>query len=137
MSNHTMGSNPILSVLLSNFKIIMDMKYKIVKSFDNQEQDFGFIKVKQLLNQSDIENLSVSIVKVSGTNKKVVNNRGDAVYYILEGNGMFNIEGEDFVVGSGDLVYIQKGTPYFDKGELTMISFNNPRYDQDSIEYLS
>jgi len=113
------------------------MKYKIIKSSEVDEQDFGYIKVKQLLNQEDIDNVSLAVIKIDGTNKKVVNRRGDALYYVLQGNGEFNIDGEKVPVTTGDLVFIPKGTPYFDKGKLTMLSFNNPRFNKESIDYLT
>jgi mannose-6-phosphate isomerase-like protein (cupin superfamily) len=113
------------------------MKYKVIKSSEKTEQDFGYIKVKQLLNQENIENVSVAIIKIDGTNKKVINKRGDALYYVLDGKGEFEIDGDKVSVMTGDLVYIPKRTPYFDKGKLTMISFNNPRFNKDFIEYLT
>ena len=61
------------------------MNYIIKKSQDITTQDFGYIKVKQLLNQEDIDNLSVAIVEINGKNKKIINKRGDAIYYVLKG----------------------------------------------------
>jgi len=113
------------------------MKFKLIKATETQEQDFGYIKVKQLLNQKDIDNVSVALIKIDGTNKKVINKRGDALYYVLEGKGEFEIGDEKVSVSKGDLIFIPKNTPYFDKGKLTMISFNNPRFDKDFIEYLT
>ena len=54
------------------------------------------------------------VIWKKGTNKKVINKRSDALYYILEGKGEFNIDGENITVSVGDLVFIPKGTPYFD-----------------------
>jgi len=113
------------------------MKYKVIKSSKIAEQDFGHIKVKQLLNQDGIDNISVAIVKIDGINKKVVNKRSDALYYVLKGNGSFNINGETVSVSVGDLVFIPKGTAYFDKGNLTLLSFNNPRFDKKFVDYLN
>ena len=112
------------------------MKYKVIKSSEVEEKDFGHIKVKQLLNQEDIGNVSVAIVKIDGTNNKVINKRSDALYYVLEGSGSFNIDGDEIPVSVGDLVFIAKGTAYFDKGKLILLSFNNPRFDKDFIDYL-
>lgn len=112
------------------------MKYKVIRAKEIKEQDFGYIKVKQLLNQKDVDNVSAALIKINGTNKKVVNKRGDALYYIIEGKGSFNIDGEEILVETGDLVYIPKGIPYFDKGNLVMLSFNNPRFDKNFIDYL-
>jgi len=113
------------------------MKYKVIKSSEIEEQDFGHIKVKQLLNQNNIDNVSVAIVKVNGTNKKVINKRSDALYYVLKGKGEFNIDGEKIAINTGDLVFIPKGTPYFDKGKLTLLSINCPRFNKNFVEYLT
>ena len=113
------------------------MKYKLIKSSEVKEQDFGYIKVKQLLNQKDIDNVSVALVEIDGNNKKIINKRGDALYFILDGEGQFEIDGEMVKVAKGDLIFIPQGTPYYDKGKLKMISFNNPRFDKNFIKYLT
>ncbi len=112
------------------------MKYKVIKSSEVEEKDFGYIRVKQLLNQKDVDNISVSIVKIDGKNKKVINTTSEAIYYVLDGKGIFNIGGDEVEVETGDLVFIPKGTPYFDKGKLTMLSINSPRFNRDAIKYL-
>lgn len=112
------------------------MKYLIKKDNEIPAQDYGYIKVKQLLNQKDIENLSVAVVEINGKNKKIVNKKGDAIYYVLKGSGFFEIDGHKNLVEQGDLIFIPKGSEYFDSGNLTMISINNPRYDSKFIEYL-
>jgi len=112
------------------------MKYRVIKNSQVEEIDRGFIKVRQLLNQDDINNVSVAIIKINGTNKRIINTKSDAVYYVIEGNGFFDINDEEVKVETGDLIFIPKGTTYFDKGSLTMLSINNPRYDQSAIEYL-
>lgn len=112
------------------------MKYKVIKSSEIEEKDFGYIKVKQLLNQEDIDNISVSIVKIDGKNKKIINESSDAVYYVLEGSGAFNIDGDEVSVEIEDLVFIPKGTLYFDTGKMIMLSINSPRFNRDTIKYL-
>ncbi len=113
------------------------MKYLIRNEKEISVQDYGYIKVKQLLNQEDIDNLSVAIVEINGTNKKIINKRGDAIYYVLKGSGLFEINGSKEIVRVGDLIFIPKGSEYFDSGNLIMLSINNPRYDSKFIEYLS
>ena len=113
------------------------MKYLIVKPQDKKNtKDLGYIKVQQLLNQEDVENLSAAIIEIDGTNKKIINRKGDAIYYILEGNGYFEINGIKNAVEKGDLVFIPKGCEYFDSGKLKMICINSPRYDSNFIKYV-
>jgi|GEM_PF-1137345 len=112
------------------------MKYKIIKSSEVEELDKGFIKVKQLLSDDEIPELSVSIVVIDGKNKNIINTKSDAVYFVIEGEGFFNIDGEEVEVNRGDLIFIPKGSSYFDKGSLKMLAINNPRYEQSAVEYL-
>ncbi len=112
------------------------MKYKLIKSSQVKEFDKGFIKVKQLLSDESVKNLSVSIVEINGTNKKVINPKSDAAYFVIEGKGSFNIDGEELSVESGDLIFIPRGSVYFDKGNLKMLAINSPKYDQSAIQYL-
>lgn len=112
------------------------MTFKLIKSNHVEEINRGFIKVKKLLNEDDISNLSVSIVKIDGVNKKIVNTKSDSVYFVLEGSGFFNIDGKEVGVEKGDLIFIRMGSAYFDSGKLTMLAINNPRYDQSAIKYL-
>lgn len=112
------------------------MKYKVIKSSQVKEDDFGFIKVKQLLNQEDVPNMSLAVVKIDGINKKIINHSSDALYYVLEGNGTFNVNDEEMNLEKGDLIFIPKGSAYFDKGKMTLLSFNNPRFEMDKVDYL-
>ncbi len=112
------------------------MKYKIIRTSETKTENRGFIKVTQILSSDEIDNLSVSIVEISGKNKKIINKRGDAAYYVIAGSGFFTIDGNKTNVSKGDLVFISRGTPYFDEGNLKMVAINTPRYLQDYIEYL-
>lgn len=112
------------------------MKHIIVKSSQISEKDFGFIKVKQLLNQEDIPNISFALIEIDGKNKKVINRSSDALYFVLEGTGSFDINNEEVAVEKGDLIFIPKGSAYFDKGKMTLISLNNPRFDIAKVDYL-
>ena len=70
------------------------MNYKHIKGNQVEEIDRGFIKVKKLLSEHDISNLSVSVVKIDGVNKKIINTKSDAVYYMIEGNGFLTLMGK-------------------------------------------
>jgi mannose-6-phosphate isomerase-like protein (cupin superfamily) len=71
------------------------------------------VRVANLLNDDAIENISVAIINLNRTNSKVINRLSDTIYYILEGEGIFNISDENIIVQKGDLIYIKKNTPYF------------------------
>ncbi|MEK7065953.1 MAG: cupin domain-containing protein, partial [Patescibacteria group bacterium] len=60
-----------------------------------------------------------------------VNSSSDAFYYVIEGAGDFHVNGETVSVQGGDLVFIPRGTPYFDSGNMRMIAFNSPRFQRE------
>ena len=79
--------------------------------------------------------MSVAIIELAGVNKRAKNKVSDMFYSILEGNGVFNIEDEEYEVNKGDLVMIPKNTFYFDSGNMKMLSFSSPRFDVANVEY--
>lgn len=104
------------------------MKPKIIRKKDKNLSDNGVISVRQYFNSADLENMSVSEIHVKGENKVVMNKEFDSMYYILEGEGVFVLEGVDYDVSKGDLVVIPRGFEYKDKGNLKMLCFNSPRW---------
>lgn len=112
------------------------MKYKLVRSSEVKDDDLGFIKIKTLLNSEDVPNMSAAIVRIDGVNKKAVNTVSDTLYYVLQGEGVFTIEGEEMGVAQGDLVLVPKGSVYFDKGAMTLLAVAHPRFSADDVEYL-
>ncbi|OGK11306.1 hypothetical protein A2954_01965 [Candidatus Roizmanbacteria bacterium RIFCSPLOWO2_01_FULL_37_12] len=102
-----------------------------VKSFSRDP-----IEVFQLLNNVNTENISVSVIKLNGVNKKNRNRVSDVCYFVLEGEGKFNIDGKDYSVKKHDLVTIPKNTWYFDTGKMTLLSFCNPRFDMKNVEII-
>lgn len=94
------------------------------------------IKVKELLDAQNSQNISVALVKLDGINKKNKNKKSDMFYFILEGRGIFNVEGKEYHVKKNCLIVVPKNTIYFDKGKMKMLSFCSPRFDPNSVEYL-
>jgi len=88
------------------------------------------------LNTIKLKGASVAFITLKGTNCKVRNKRSDSFYFILKGNGVFDVDGKKYKVKKGDLVFIPKGTVYFDSGNMDMVVFCNPRFEAKSVEYL-
>lgn len=108
----------------------------IIKAKEIAEEDFGAIKVKNLFNKEEIEQISVAMIRVSGINRKHINKRSDEFYYVLEGNGTFSIDDTVSEVEEGDLIFVPKGSLFFNSGQMTLLVFSSPRYDVSQIEYL-
>lgn len=108
----------------------------IIKAKEIAEEDFGAIKVKNLFNKQEVEQISVAMIRVSGINRKHINKKSDEFYYVLGGNGTFSIDEVVSEVEEGDLVFVPKGSSFFNSGQMTLLVFSSPRYDVSQIEYL-
>lgn len=109
----------------------------IIKTQQISEEDFGAIKVKNLFNKPEFEQMSVAMIRVQGVNRKHINRKSDEFYYILEGAGTFAVDDEEpSQVGEGDLVFIPKNTAFVDSGQMTLLVFSSPRYEVSQIEYM-
>ena len=106
----------------------------IIRSIINcAEYTKGPLNIRNVIAKEDKTRMSVSIIEINGENTKTNNSRSDTIYYILEGNGVFEIDGEKSEVNSGDCVYIPKGSVYKDKGVMRMLSICTPPYDPDTV----
>jgi mannose-6-phosphate isomerase-like protein (cupin superfamily) len=67
-----------------------------------------------------------------------VNQACDRVYYILEGEGTFQVgDGAPIeTVGPGDVVYIAHGVPYEFEGHMRYVVMNGPAFTAGSDEVL-
>lgn len=109
----------------------------IIKTQEISEEDFGAIKVKNIFNKPEFEQMSVAMIRVQGINRKHINRKSDEFYYVLEGSGTFTMDDEEpSGVGVGDLIFIPRNTAFVDSGQMTLLVFSSPRYDVSQIEYL-
>lgn len=75
------------------------------------------------------ENLSVNWIQIWGTHRRTGSDRSTRLYYILSGNGWFQIgaqTSED--VRTGDLAVIPRGVPYSFGGYMTYLLVNQPAF---------
>ena len=82
--------------------------------------------------------LSVTWVRIDGRHRRLKCETGDRVYYIIEGEGRFQV-GDDapWHTGSaGDLVFIPRGVPYELEGTLTYLVINGPAFGPGSDHYV-
>jgi mannose-6-phosphate isomerase-like protein (cupin superfamily) len=83
-------------------------------------------------------NISMTWVHIWGHHDRVVNQTSDRVYYILEGEGTFQV-GDDASmepVTAGDVVYIAHDTPYEFAGHMRYIVTNGPAFTAGSDKVL-
>lgn len=111
-------------------------RYFIGNSSQIEAKVNGVIKVRDLLTEIMSKDVSVALIELDGRNREIVNHKSKAFYFVLSGEGFFNIAGNDHYVQEGDFVLIEPGTPYFDRGKMNLLSVCSPRYDQASVEHL-
>lgn len=81
-----------------------------------------------ILNNKDI---SIDMIEsYKGHEKYCTNKASSHIYYILEGNGRFKINGEIYDVESGDLVEIPKNTEFVYIGKMKLLLIMNPAFDE-------
>ncbi len=109
----------------------------IIKTQQISEEDFGAIKVKNLFNKPEFEQMSVAMIRVQGVNRRHINRKSDEFYYVLEGTGTFAVDDEEASpVATGDLIFIPRNTAFVDSGQMTLLVFSSPRYEVSQIEYM-
>ena len=112
------------------------MKYQIFKSDHAKTKDFGNLQVNNLFNSPEFEYVSIVKIFVEGKNQKVMDTKSNKFYYVIEGDGYFTIENEKHPVSCGDLIFIPKGTTYFDEGNMVMLAINSPRFNRENVKYI-
>ncbi|GBE16580.1 hypothetical protein BMS3Abin15_00401 [bacterium BMS3Abin15] len=65
---------------------------KHIKSEEIEKDDFGIIKVQNLLNNPGYEKFSVAVVELNGDQKFGLDKESDLAYFILKGKGKFFVE---------------------------------------------
>lgn len=94
--------------------------------------------MKTIITREDhTEHLSVTWVKIDGHHKKMVCDLSDRAYYIIEGDGWFQVgEEEPFDVAATDSVFIPRGVPYVFEGTMTYLVMNGPAFVPGSDQEL-
>jgi mannose-6-phosphate isomerase-like protein (cupin superfamily) len=81
--------------------------------------------------------ISATWVRINGHHGRMVCNVSDRLYYIISGQGRFDIDGEEpGDVGPGDFVLIPSGVPYVFDGEMDYLVMNGPAFVPGSDERL-
>lgn len=76
-------------------------------------------------------NKKVSVALAEGENHSEItkNIRSDRIYYVLEGQ-LTVAQGEEvYVANPGDVIFIEKNTPYHFKGTFKAVLINVPAFD--------
>ena len=103
--------------------------YDYIKRFPNEASftQKGFDGFNSKLN---CKNISITLEDVyKGHEKYAMNIESYHIYYVLEGNGTFKINGDMYDVKQGDIVEIPPKTEFIFKGKMKLLLIMNPPFD--------
>jgi len=74
-------------------------------------------------------NFSGSLVELNGEHQRIKCIREDRIYFIIDGEGEFEIAGKRTKVKSEDLVFVSKNTPYSMIGKMKYFLICSPEFN--------
>jgi len=94
--------------------------------------------MKQIIHRDEhSQDISVTWVQIWGRHKRMVCDISDRPYYIIEGDGEFQVgDDEPVKVTAGDFVFIPRGVPYEFEGQMTYLVMNGPAFVPGSDQVL-
>ncbi len=100
----------------------------------NNARKFGWKGLKGWAYNSkeDFQNASAAYFEVNGSHGKVKTTLSDRIYFVIDGEGEFILNGKKILVGKTDVIVIPKNTPYnykAKKGVLKLFLVHVPAYD--------
>ncbi len=111
------------------------MDGKIIKSEEIEEKGNEETKVKNLFS-SDFSEISIASVKRNSQDKTLgYDEVSDNFYYVLEGEGICLMEGEEYNIKKGDLIVVPKGTKYKNIGNIKLLAISTPKFDKKNQVY--
>lgn len=107
------------------------MEAEIVRAIHRREIDHGEVIVTDLFSRGDVPQVSIAKVRRDGSRGTAgLNSVSDAWYYVLDGKGAVEIEGKEYEVERGDLVFIPRGTKYRTGSNMTFLAVCSPMFDK-------
>lgn len=111
------------------------MKAKIIRANEGKIQDFGNMKLKEMLDYPEWPFSVNWIERTSDETREGWENEQTVAFYALEGEGTVIVDGEEQNLSKGDLVAFPKGVRWkFLKG-LTLLAISHPPYDRTKRKY--
>ncbi|MBP9817605.1 hypothetical protein KBC75_02485 [Candidatus Shapirobacteria bacterium] len=113
------------------------MKSHILKTADNYSFEKVGIKGKIFPVDDITDRTGVCLIETeNGHETKIIEHKCDFIYYILEGSGIFEIDGQNENFVPGDLVVVPAGSIFFYKGKCKMLLVTTPAFYIEQEETL-
>ena len=81
-------------------------------------------------------NFSGALIEINGDHGKIKCLGEDRIYFILDGEGKFIIDGVESEVNPNDLIFVPKNTPYNIIGKLKFFMICSPEFDSKDDVHL-
>lgn len=112
------------------------MKFKIIKSKDLKENDYGDTRITDIINKKGIK-FSIAKVRKIGDDIKIgYDTKSSVAYYVLKGGGIAIVNGKKYKLKKGDCVFYPKGTKYKHLKGLTLLAISYPPFDRKKRVYV-
>ena len=105
----------------------------IIKNSQTNKKEVGPMIINEYKINSDF---SGALIEINGDHGKLKCLNEDRIYFIIEGNGEFDLDGEVSEVGVGDLIFVPKETPYNIKGKLKYFLVCSPEFNPEDDVFL-
>lgn len=107
------------------------MKYKYTAE-DSYKSGWAGLKFSSYNESSDFEHASAGVFEVTTHHGKVKSKSSDRIYFVLEGEGYFEIEGQKIDVKPTDVVIVPRDTIYDYFGKMKLFLVHTPAYNYDA-----
>jgi mannose-6-phosphate isomerase-like protein (cupin superfamily) len=106
------------------------MRKAIIKRLDETAPvDCPCGDASRVLTSADNDRLSVHVVRISRDSKAHYHTRLTETYYVLEGSGDIELDGERTAISPGTVVHIPPGVRHRAVGELVVLNIVTPPFD--------
>ena len=105
-------------------------KFKLVRNaytFVRKHNDS--YSIKNYLTKDFSETFSLAVSELNGACELTKSIASDRIYYFIEANAKFNIQGKEIEVSSEDVLFIQKNTEYCFAGTFKAVLINIPAFN--------
>lgn len=90
------------------------------------------VQGRPIISSDDFERLGAGLFHVEERHGLIKNIASDRIYLVLEGNGEFTVNGEQFAVTRGDVVLVPRNTPYDYQGRLKLFLVHSPANNDEA-----
>ena len=76
-----------------------------------------------------IQSGDVAMLEVTGRHGRTKTDLSDRFYYVIKGEGTFDVGANHYEISKGDLVVVPKCTDYDFEGKMELLMFCSPAFD--------